>query len=72
MTDERPGPTDRAIETATNCTKAAEDEYLQTPLTDDAALGRAAKVERRAEDLAELAADPVEEEPPPAAEQGGR
>ena len=72
MTDERPGPTDRAIETATNRTKAAEDEYLQTPLTDDAALGRAAKVQRRAEDLAELAADPVEEEPPPAAEQGGR
>lgn len=72
MTDERPGLTDRAIETATNRTKAAEDEYLQTPQMDDAALGRAAKVERRAEDLAELAADPSEDEPPPAAEQGGR
>lgn len=72
MTDERPGPTDRAIETATNRTKAAEDEYLQTPLTDDAALGRAAKVERRAEDLAELAADPSEDELPPPAERGRR
>jgi hypothetical protein len=72
MTDERPGPMDRAIETATNRTKAAEDEYLQTPLTDDAAIGRAAKVERRAEDLAALAADPAEDEPPPAAERGRR
>ena len=72
MSDEQRGTTDRAIETATDRTKAAEDEFLKTPLTDDAALGRAAKVERRAEDLAALAADPVEEEPPPAAEQSGR
>jgi uncharacterized membrane protein YdbT with pleckstrin-like domain len=70
MSDERRGLAERAIETATDRTKSAEDEYLKTPLTDDAALGRAAKVERRAEDLAELTADPVEEEPPPAAEQG--
>lgn len=65
MTDERRGPADRAIETATDRTKAAEDEYLETPATDDAAIGRAAKVERRAEDLAALAADPSEDEPPP-------
>lgn len=65
MTDERRGLADRAIETATDRTKAAEDEYLETPATDDAAIGRAAKVERRAEDLAALAADPSEDEPPP-------
>jgi hypothetical protein len=63
MTDESTGPTDRAIETATDRTKVAEDEYLQTPASDEAAPGRAAKVERRAEDLAELAADPPEDEP---------
>ena len=72
MSDERRGLADRAIETATDRTKAAEDEFLKTPLTDDAALGRAAKVERRAEDLAELAADPSEDEPPPTAESGRR
>ena len=72
MTDERPGPTERAIEIATNWTKAAEDEYLQTPPTDDAAIGRAAKVERRAEDLAALATDPSEDEPPPPAERSRR
>lgn len=65
MTDERRGLADSAIETATDRTKAAEDEYLETPATDDAAIGRAAKVERRAEDLAALAADPSEDEPPP-------
>jgi hypothetical protein len=65
MTDEGPGPTDRAIETATKRTKAAEDEYLETHPSEDVAPGRAAKVERRAEDLAALAADPSEDEPPP-------
>jgi len=63
MTDEGPRPTDRAIETATNRTKAAEDEYLQTPATDDSAIGRAAKVERRADDLATLTADASEDDP---------
>ena len=64
MTDERPGPTDRAIETATDRTKAAEDEFLETPVTDEAAIVRAAKVERRADDLAALTADPSEDDPP--------
>jgi hypothetical protein len=63
MSDELRGPADRAIETATNRTRAAEDEYLQTPATDEAAVGRAGKVERRAEDLAALAGDPPEDDP---------
>jgi hypothetical protein len=65
MSDELRGPADRAIETATNRTKSAEDEYLRTPATDEAAVGRAAKVERRAEDLAALAGDPPEDDPLP-------
>jgi hypothetical protein len=64
MTDERDALTDRAIETATDRTKTAEDDYLETAATDDDSLGRAAEVERRAEDLAVLAADPAEEHPP--------
>lgn len=67
MTGERRGLTDHAIETATDRTKAAEDEFLKTPVTDQTATVRAAKVERRAEDLAALAADPSEDEPPPSA-----
>jgi len=65
MTGERRGLADRAIETATDRTMAAEDEFLKTPVTDEAAIVRAAKVERRAEDLAALAADPADDEPPP-------
>ncbi len=67
MTGERQGLADRAIETATDRTKTAEDEFLKTPVTDEAAIVRAAKVERRAEDLAALAADPPEDEPPTSA-----
>jgi uncharacterized membrane protein YdbT with pleckstrin-like domain len=65
MTGERRGLADRAIETATDRTIAAEDEFLKTPVTDDDAIVRAAKVERRAEDLAALAADPPEDDAPP-------
>ena len=64
MNTERRGLADRAIETATHRTKAAEDEFLETPATDEAAVVRAAEVERRAEDLAVLTADPSEDEPP--------
>ncbi len=64
MTSERRGLSDRAIETATDRTKAAEDEFLETPVTDEAAVVRAAKVERRADDLAILTADPSEDDPP--------
>ncbi len=64
MSDELPGPADRAIETATNRTKSAEDEYLQTPATDEAAVGRAVEVERRADDLATLTGDPAEDDRP--------
>jgi hypothetical protein len=64
MTGERQDVTDRAIETATDRTLAAEDEFLKTPSTDEVAIVRAAKVERRAEDLAALAADPPDEPPP--------
>ena len=63
MSGERRDVGDRAIETATDRTKAAEDEFLKTPLTDEAAILRAAEVERRAEDLAALAVDPQDEPP---------
>jgi hypothetical protein len=65
MSDERRGLVERAIETATDRTKAAERDFLETPPTDETAVTRAAKVERRAEDLAELAADPPDDEPIP-------
>ena len=64
MTEQRPNTADRAIETATDRTKSAEDEYLETPASDDLAVVRAAKVERRADDLATLASDPPEDDPP--------
>ena len=64
MTGERRDVADRAIETATDRTLAAKDEFLKTPLTDQAPIGRAAEVERRAEDLAALAADPLDDAPP--------
>ena len=64
MTEQRPSTADRAIETATDRTKSAEEEYLETPLSDDIAVVRAAKVERRADDLATLAGDPPEDDPP--------
>lgn len=64
MTSERRGLADRAIETATDRTKAAEDEFLETPVADKAAIVHAAKVVRRADDLATLTADPSEDDPP--------
>jgi hypothetical protein len=64
MTEKRPNTADRAIETATDRTKSAEEEYLETPASDDIAVDRAAKVERRADDLATLASDPPEDDPP--------
>ena len=64
MTEQRPNTADRAIETATDRTKSAEDEYLETPASDDIAVVRAAKVERRADDLATLASDPPEDDQP--------
>jgi hypothetical protein len=64
MTEQRRSTADRAIETATDRTKSAEEEYLETPANDDSAVVRAAKVERRADDLATLASDPPEDDPP--------
>jgi hypothetical protein len=64
MTEQRPNTEDRAIETATDRTRSAEEEYLETPASDDTAVVRAAKVERRADDLATLASDPPEDDPP--------
>jgi len=64
MTEERPNTADRAIETATDRTRSAEEEYLETPATDEGSIVRAAKVERRADDLATLASDPPEDDPP--------
>jgi uncharacterized membrane protein YdbT with pleckstrin-like domain len=64
MTEQRRSTADRAIETATDRTKSAEAEYLETPASDDNAVVRAAKVERRADDLATLASDPPEDDPP--------
>jgi uncharacterized membrane protein YdbT with pleckstrin-like domain len=64
MTERSRSTADRAIETATDRTKSAEEEYLETPASDDNAVVRAAKVERRADDLATLANDPPEDDPP--------
>ncbi len=65
MTERRRKTADRAIETATDRTKSAEEEYLETPASDEGAIVRAAEVERRADDLATLASDPPEEDLPP-------
>lgn len=64
MTERGRNTVDRAIETATDRTRSAEEEYLETPASDDGAVDRAAKVERRADDLATLASDPPEDDPP--------
>jgi uncharacterized membrane protein YdbT with pleckstrin-like domain len=64
MTERGRNTADRAIETATDRTKSAEEEFLETPASDDSAVDRAAKVERRADDLATLASDPPEDDPP--------
>ena len=57
MTDEPPVPVDHAVEIATKRTKSAERDYLDADVTEEEAIVRADKVERRAEDLTELAGD---------------
>lgn len=57
MSDEPLSPVDRAVEVATDRTKAAEREYVETPPSDEDAIVLAAEVERRAEDLNVLAND---------------
>jgi hypothetical protein len=64
MTERGRKPADRAIETATDRTRSAEEEFLETPATDEGSIVRAAEVERRADDLATLAGDPPEDDPP--------
>ena len=54
MTDEPPVPVDQAVEIATKRTKSAERDYLDADVTEEEAIVRADKVERRAEDLTEL------------------
>ena len=50
-------PIDAAIETATERTRDAQEEFVETP-AESGRLGTAAEtVERRAEDLLELASD---------------
>ena len=66
MTEQRRTTADRAIETATDRTKSAEEEFLETPPRDEGSLVRAAEVEHRAHDLATLANDPPEDDPPKA------
>ncbi len=67
MTERRRTTADHAIEIATDRTKSAEEEFLDTPPTEEASIVRAAEVERRADDLATLASDPLEDELPPKA-----
>jgi hypothetical protein len=64
MTERRRTTADRAIKTATDRTKSAEEEFLETPPSEEGSIVRAAEVERRADDLATLASDPPEDEPP--------
>ena len=62
MTDEPPVPVDQAVEIATKRTKSAERDYLDADVTEEEAIVRADKVERRAEDLTELAGDAAKKE----------
>jgi len=64
MTERRRTTADRAIETATERTRSAEEEFLETPPAEEGSIVRAAEVERRADDLATLAGDPPEDDPP--------
>ena len=53
---------DDAVETATERTRAAHEEFVATPPDEEEALIKAAEVERRAEDLSVLADDAVDGE----------
>ena len=53
---------DDAVETATKRTKTAHEDFVATPSDEEAAVAKAAEVERRAEDLSVLADDAVEGE----------
>ena len=61
MSEER-DQIDEAIETATERTETAHDDFLNTPPTDPDAPIKAAEVRRRAEDLALLADAAVDAE----------
>ena len=64
MTEQRRNTADRAIETATDRTRSAEEEFLETPPTEEGSIVSATEVEHRADDLAILASDPPEDDPP--------
>jgi hypothetical protein len=53
---------DDALETATERTKSAQEDFVETPPVDEEAVMKAAKVRRRAEDLSILAEDAVDGE----------
>jgi hypothetical protein len=59
MRDERPDPTGDALETATERTIQAENKFLEIDPREEAAISRAADVERRAEDVKVLAGEPI-------------